>query len=441
MKKSKYNIVHRKDDAILVYNSLSGALAKVDDTFFYALDAISQNNIEKINNVNTELLDNMKRLGLILDDTKDELEILKKNSKSNSQSVGHLKLIVAPTLECNFKCVYCYEEPKKGFMKDEVIEDLLSLLNNAFSTSEIETLSLVWYGGEPLLAPDIIEKISLNIQEICKKHAVKFHSSIITNGYLVNEKTVELFIKCKINSAQITLDGLEDTHEIRRCIIAKEQKSFHQVVDGIQLLTNNDISVNLRINVDRENYGEVNELMTFISNREVNKNRLKFSLGHVFADDEVNKDYKCNCLSKEEFSDLKIDFLEVAHNLGFKKSVKSLYPKYKPNYCSAPGVNTYVVDPEGGLYKCWNDICDLQKRVGVLNGIGSYHELLDCSRNSDWGKFSIYKYDECVECAFLPVCAGGCPRKIINNESSPTCEDVKFNINSLIEFYYEKRVF
>ena len=71
--------------------------------------------------------------------------------------------------------------------------------------------------------------------------------------------------------------------------------------------------------------------------------------------------------------------------------------------------NNLVVGYDGSLYKCpalmgWPEFA-----VGTLAaGIGDYRET---------HKLDIWKNDECLDCAYLPLCFGGCRffRKLITD--------------------------
>ena len=68
-----------------------------------------------------------------------------------------LNLIIVPTTACNFACPYCFE-PKKSskVMTVEVMDGIISFIN---SHTKAEDLYLTWYGGEPLLAFNIIRTL------------------------------------------------------------------------------------------------------------------------------------------------------------------------------------------------------------------------------------------------------------------------------------------
>lgn len=67
-------------------------------------------------------------------------------------------------------------------VQNSVLKYLASKLNDS------STLEINWYGGEPLLALDMIEKLSERIGEITKDKKCDYKQTMITNGYLLNEE-------------------------------------------------------------------------------------------------------------------------------------------------------------------------------------------------------------------------------------------------------------
>src|SRR6476659_3478010 len=94
-----------------------------------------------------------------------------------------LHLILMPTEQCNFRCLYCYEDFSAGQMKRSVIEAVKALL--ARRITSLDLLSLEWFGGEPLLAWPIIVEIQKCALDLAQGHPeVRLVSSMTTNGYL-----------------------------------------------------------------------------------------------------------------------------------------------------------------------------------------------------------------------------------------------------------------
>lgn len=146
-----------------------------------------------------------------------------------TQSVQHdkstLNLVIVPTLNCNFNCSYCFENNKRASrMSDSTIDNLISFIK---SFEHVKEISLTWYGGEPLLALPVIEKL---LYLITDKIGIKIKKhSIITNGYLFSEKAIQLFQKFPLDRIQITLDGTKDRHNHVRALKVNNNPTYDKI--------------------------------------------------------------------------------------------------------------------------------------------------------------------------------------------------------------------
>ena len=79
MKSSNYNILFDHNGKKLAFNSMTCALAEVNDKFFRLLNEIEHNNFheENLSEEDLSVLENMKKGGYITDDCFDEKEFLK----------------------------------------------------------------------------------------------------------------------------------------------------------------------------------------------------------------------------------------------------------------------------------------------------------------------------------------------------------------------------
>ena len=172
------------------------------------------------------------------------------------QKVNIDYLCLEITRRCNLECAHCLRGNRESKdMSDEI-------LNNIFSDiSSIHELDLG--GGEPLLAPNVIEKIIKIINEKRIKIGIV---SFTTNGTVLSKKHIDLLQQLKtiadldvrlshdkFHLIEIIRKGLVDIYKRNLLIFKKilgyspEEKSFHIDNDGIRrigrakLLTQKDL--------------------------------------------------------------------------------------------------------------------------------------------------------------------------------------------------------
>jgi uncharacterized protein len=76
----------------------------------------------------------------------------------------YLKLTILPTEKCNFRCEYCYEDFTHGRMSPSTITGIKNSMEMRAPT--LSVLEISWFGGEPLLASDIVINISKFAKDI-----------------------------------------------------------------------------------------------------------------------------------------------------------------------------------------------------------------------------------------------------------------------------------
>ena len=125
----------------------------------------------------------------------------------NNQS---LNIFVAPTMKCNFKCFYCFEEGNKndGLISNEIANNLVHFIAN----QKNKKIVIHWFGGEPLLG----FKQILNISRQLNERDIEYSSTIITNGSLLTPKNIKYLKELNLQYIQISLDGIAENHDKRR---------------------------------------------------------------------------------------------------------------------------------------------------------------------------------------------------------------------------------
>ena len=95
-------------------------------------------------------------------------------------------------------------------MPRPVVTGIKSLLDRR--GGELDELEISWFGGEPLLALDVITEISKHALDAAKTEGFTFRSGMTTNGYFLNRDRFSQCLDHKIDFFQISLDGSADDH-------------------------------------------------------------------------------------------------------------------------------------------------------------------------------------------------------------------------------------
>lgn len=438
MKKSKYNrIINLEDGKVLAFNSVTCALAEVDEDFLHVLNNIDTISLTVGDEKKNTLIKDMMEGNFIVHNNLDEVKLIKYRNYSGKFSKSGLGIVLAPTLACNFACPYCYESPEPGMMSDEIQNCIIDVVEK--SAKRKEDVSITWYGGEPLLAVKIIKNFSKKVIEICDRENVSYGAYIVTNGYLLNNENIQIMKEARITGAQVTIDGPPNIHNMRRKLRNSDEPTFDRILDNVKNLMEAGITnIAIRINIDKTNVEQVEELLNILEKKDLKD--VIINLGHVTAYTDACSDILESCLNVEEYSEYDNMYQRILHKRGYTISgYFPYYPSIKSNYCCADHIDSFVIDPKGYMYKCWNDVGNIEKSVG--NIMDKEDEVDDemFARNIEYIMWSPFEHEDCVNCDILPICMGGCPYSGMREEK-PLCEKWKYSLDNTIISTYNQKV-
>jgi len=436
---SKYNSIFRDDKyGYFLYNSLSNKFFELNEDNYNILlslqkeKKISQN---KLSVINKSVFDILLKTLILVGENVEKLELLKKQHQRNkiSYDTSNLTLTICPTLGCNFTCSYCFENSQNDFnkMDNNVLGQILKFVKKF---EKAKDLSITWYGGEPTLAFEVIKTLTNKIKllDINFKEA-----SIITNGYLLNKKKISSLNDLNINSVQVTIDGKKEIHDSRRFLLSGKP-TYEKIIKNIQDLMNSPYegSCDIRVNIDNSNYSEYVELRHKLLKIFQNKKVFVYA-GRVETFNDNTCGLNCN-LSSNEWTDFTINLFRN----NSEAPSEHIYPNGNlENVCSANSINSFVIGPNGELYKCWEDVGKNEYIVGNIfedNHITNPEliSMYDIGTNP-------YLDNECIDCSILPICGGGCVNrrlrdKFFNEKGMNYCSLYKDNLVMYLMEYYDK---
>lgn len=395
---SQYNIVIDQDDQYTtIYNCYTGGIIKlendaynflvknseVDDTVLFADELICQGYL-----INSKI-DEYNRVKIQLDNT------------INAPNQSVVSYVIAPTLNCNLKCVYCFQKNTRDTNSNATISnDLLEqiarfILNSNRDNPTVKSIKITWFGGEPLLCYDKIISFSKLLKLKLQNKNISLITHMITNGVLLNEKRLMALVhEANLEHIQITLDGEVQTYCSKK---QTTKNNYFKVVENICRATRLVRTV-VRVNADKANFEELKRLaIALLHNSAINKENLKFSFAQLR---DYTHDICCQHMLFDDYEYWKYKnvFYSVLKEHGYcwKDDIRL------PNFVARPfcGVSLYrnfVIDYYGNLYKCEHYIGQDGKIVGnIIDGV-YYNSIYNES-------ISLVDDEKCHKCCIYPFC-------------------------------------
>ncbi len=344
-----------------------------------------------------------KDWGFVLENEIDEVNILKFRNRKDVYADRSYYLVVNPTLECNFKCWYCYEEHPKGHMTKEILGRLKKCIEYLVVNRRIDSLSLGWFGGEPLLYFDeIIYPLSLHAKQVCEVNHIPFYTSATTNASKINMEMVVKMKEIGMTSFQITIDGDEKRHDKIRN--ENGEPSFQKIMNNITLLCEHlpNIHITLRVNYDNQTLQQSDMSSIFKKIPAIYRPIIYVNFQRVWQTVE-----KSNNESVE-----RKNLHELCRELGFRDGgiSNSFMPDgfYK---CYADRDNYAEINYDGKVYRCTARGYDDQYVMGELKEDGRI--VWNEKKKAQNIGFSTFENEMCLACKYLPLCMGPCSQKLL----------------------------
>lgn len=434
-KVSKYCIPVEDDNKIIVFNTLTSSVIKLNQQMY---SLIFEKNIFPENDLELQTLVDM---GFLVDAQLDEnfrLETIRRSYQYSKD--GITSAVIAVTTECNARCYYCYENGiARAPMSLKTADAIVDFLDKNCKTRK---LVIQWFGGEPLCAVDIIDRISDGLSA----RNIQFSSVITTNGMGVDtailKKAKE---KWNIKRFQVPLDALGNEYNRIKNYIpeVKSTNPFSVIIEHIHMILDAGFHVNVRTNFNPDNIEPTKKVLKYLATEFNGEKRF-------FAYPEPITGVGMSSVVDTKFNSPIHPYLELlleARKLGFlcptllqednylegDEALSGIKLTSRPTGCYATLLNVFAIDSEGYIYKCHRLLGHKDKYScgDVYNGI-LYNEVLKgfCDDRPC--------YDECNECALLPLCHGGCKVKKELYGGHNACIAIKSIVNDVIRVYVKE---
>lgn len=298
---------------------------------------------------------------------------------------------VLPTTACNARCAYCFEQDLSPKSMDEATARRVA----AYMADNCgETVSISWFGGEPLCNIPAIRTICAEL----RRRGITYDSILTSNGYFL---TPDIACEAKrdwgLKNVQITLDGTKAVYESVKRYVNDCGGAFERVLDNIGGALDAGIETVVRLNIDRNNANDLSELLDLLAAR--------------FSGWET---CRVNVVPLQAFT---VPVAEFASASEKARTIKNLRDKAEAyglllehplereillNRCKADNDGCEVILPDGHIAKC--EHCLNAPYVGNIDSTER-----DAALIATW-KTEQPEFPTCADCPLYPNCirTSGC---------------------------------
>jgi uncharacterized protein len=306
-----------------------------------------------------------------------------------------------------------------------------------------EKLVLTFFGGEPLLNLPVMYAVAERASDAAAARGIPLYTNIITNGLLLTPDVVDRMLPFGLNGVKITLDGDQHTHDRMRPLRGG-QGTFDRIIENIKRVAGR-CPIAIGGNFDETSVDSFPSLLDFLKSQD-------------FADKLVKVNFKPVVRTKIEqpkgFLSLtpvgangkplngvcmtsagagggtacdNCDFMDDKMSLLREETKRHGFPTADGVHngpCHVHKEHAHTIGPDGSLYACPGFTGELAQSTGHIDG---RHEPVREQTRARFERLDPWK--DCGDCAFIPVCAGGCVSASysqLGDMNLPTCHKRSF---------------
>jgi uncharacterized protein len=464
MQPSMFNVrvplaaVNNRDEVFLM-NTFTDAQLIVSPDVAGLLDRISgAESVSAFTEAEREALSTLTEHGFVVPDRAVERQQLEQFFRDVRESKEQLRITVLTTLQCNFACDYCIQGDHGDYNKTatkmslETAARVADWTESRLDAITPENLSITFFGGEPLLNMPVIYYLAERLWSACQARGVRMLINVITNGLLLTPEMVDRLNAFGLNGVKITLDGDQHTHDRMRPLRGG-QGTFDKIIGNIRKIAGKT-KIQIGGNFDESSVDSYPALLEFLREQDFADQLLRVSFKPIIAPPKPqapkgmipltvvgaqNNGIGGACMTSAgsgaskpksgcdncDFASEKMSFLrEETKKAGFATS-----DGVHMGPCEIHKDNAHTIGTDGGIFACPGFAADATQATGHIDG------RVDPGRQRAASRFAkIAAWKGCNDCAFIPVCAGGCSTAAhaeLGDMNEPNCFKASFEAGVL----------
>lgn len=332
------------------------------------------------------------------------------------------------TSRCNFRCKMCYvqmtPEEQRAFGCELTTQEWLAIAQKAVDKGMIY---LLLTGGEPLLRPDFTELYTRLVQ-------MGLVVSINTNGSLITPEIAECFRQFPPERVNVTLYG---SSPCRYASVCGNESGYSQTLQGLRLLKQAGVRINLNTTFIQENLPDMEALVTFAKQENIPIRTAAYLFppvrnGHAEQDGIMSAEemgraaavFDCMTLSAEQ-KQKRLDYINGCLAEEFDDNSGS---ECKPAACLA-GKGAFWISWDGIMYPC-----------GMITHEGvnvREHDFGEAWNRTVESARKLYLPKECSVCKYRKLCPScAAVSQCVNQKQGTLVPDMCVRMRAYVDTFF-----
>jgi uncharacterized protein len=367
--------------------------------------------------------------GFVVESREADRQALEEFFHDVREDRSQLRVTVLTTLQCNFACDYCIQGDHGDYNKSAAKMSMETAARTGEWTerrldeAKPSSLALTFFGGEPLLNLPVLFYLSERLAESCRVRGVKMAINIITNGLLLTSDVVDRLVPLGLNGVKVTLDGDRDTHNRMRPLRGG-QGTFDKIVHNVRQVAGK-CRISIGGNFDESSVDSYPALLDFLREQEFADKIAKVAFKPVIKPPQPakpkgliplmaigaeGKPLGGACMTSAGTGASSIcdncNFLDDKMTYLREETLSHGFPTVDGVHmgpCEIHKHHAHTIGPDGSLYACPGFAGEAKQSTGHIDG---RQEALRSEAAKRFDVITAWK--DCDDCAYIPVCAGGC---------------------------------
>ena len=450
-------------DDVFVLNTFTDAQAVVSADVADLLSRLAADDLSPDHATPEErdALAELRHEGFVVESHAGERAAVREFFHTMREDTSQLRVTVLTTLQCNFACDYCVQGDHGNVtnsqrMSLETAGRTLAWIETQLDEIRPASFVLTFFGGEPLLNLPVVYFLAERAWQACQTRNVRMLVNVITNGLLLTPEVVDRLLPFGLNGVKVTLDGAREMHDQQRPLRGG-QGTFDRIVENVRRVAGR-CRIAIGGNFEEGTDGSFVELLDFLAAQDFAPLLDKVTFKPVIRPRAAASSTSCSSgptSPSPQVMPLKLVTSTGAVPASLARRASQATTSSPCDTCHfaddqmvalreatrARGFNTidgvhmgpcelhkrhaHTIGPSGTLYACPGFAGENDRAVGHITGTAGeacQQAAAQFERLSPWRT-------GCGDCAFVPVCGGGCSVAAQAEEGSmfaPSCHKVSF---------------